>query len=163
THNFINPARVCGHMEQALASLADALEAPATIKTAATTEARLRLEVLPAAERQQVVREWNTTAMAVPRDRCVHELVEAQVARTPDAVAVVCGDAALTYAALDRRANQLAHALRAVGVGADARVAICVERSLELVIAVLGVLKAGGAYVPLDPAYPRERLHFMLQ
>jgi amino acid adenylation domain-containing protein len=101
---------------------------------------------------------WNDTAADFPHDRCVHELFADQVRRTPDAVAVVYDDAALTYAELDRRANQLAHRLRASGVGPDTLVSLCVERSLHLAVGVLGILKAGGAYVPLDPAYPAERL-----
>ena len=92
----------------------------------------------------------------------VHELFEEQVEKTPDAVAVVYEDATLSYGELNRRANQLAHYLRELGVGPDQRVAICMERSLEMVVGLLGVLKAGGAYVPLDPAYPVERLRYML-
>ncbi|CAA9320056.1 MAG: Polyketide synthase modules and related proteins, partial [uncultured Gemmatimonadetes bacterium] len=121
-----------------------------------------RLELLPEAERRLVVREWNRTETEYPRQACVHELVEAQVERTPDAVAVAFDGEVLSYAGLNRRANRLAHHLRRLGVGPDARVAICVERSLELVVGVLGVLKAGGAYVPLDPGYPAERLRYML-
>ncbi|MDX2086542.1 MAG: amino acid adenylation domain-containing protein [Kofleriaceae bacterium] len=121
------------------------------------------LPLLPAAERQQLLVEWNATAREFPRDVSLHELFEAQVDRTPDAVAVVFADAQLTYRELDVRANQLAHCLRALGVGAEVRVGLCVRRSLEMVIGVLGVLKAGGAYVPLDPSYPAERLSFMLE
>ena len=98
-----------------------------------------------------------------PRDTCVHELFEAQAAGTPEAIAVVYGDETVTYGELNARANRLAHHLRGLGVKPDARVAICVERSLEMVVGLLAVLKAGGAYVPLDPAYPRERLAFMLK
>ncbi|MEO6091196.1 MAG: amino acid adenylation domain-containing protein, partial [Umezawaea sp.] len=122
------------------------------------------LPLLPEAERRLVVEEWNRTGAAYPRHACVHELFEAQVERTPDAVAVVFGEEeALSYAELNRRANRLAHHLRERGVGPDARVAICVERSPEMVAGVLGVLKAGGAYVPLDPSYPADRLRSMLQ
>jgi amino acid adenylation domain-containing protein len=121
-----------------------------------------RLELLPAAERRLLVEEWNRTEAPYPRERCMHELFQAQAERSPDAVAVVLGDEALSYAELNRRANRLAHRLRALGVGPDARVALCVERSLEMVVGVLGALKAGGAYVPLDPAYPAERLRYML-
>ena len=129
---------------------------------AGDTQAVARLALLPRAERRLVVEEWNRTPAGYPRDACVHELVEAQVERTPDAVAVVFEDEALSYAELNRRANRLAHHLRRLGVGPDALVAICAERSLEMVVGVLGVLKAGGAYVPLDPAYPAERLRYML-
>jgi amino acid adenylation domain-containing protein len=104
---------------------------------------------------------WNDTPAAYPTDVCLPELIAAQVARTPDAPAATAGDATLSYAELDRRANQLARALRAAGVGPDRLVGVCAERSLELVIALLGVLKAGGAYVPLDPGYPEERVAFM--
>src|SRR5262249_20231780 len=104
----------------------------------------------------------NDTAADYPRDRCVHELVQEQAARTPDAVAVVFEGRELSYRELNGRANRLAHYLRARGVGAETLVGICVERSLEMVTGLLGVLKAGGAYVPLDPDYPAERLAFML-
>ncbi|HEX9938383.1 MAG TPA: amino acid adenylation domain-containing protein, partial [Longimicrobium sp.] len=121
-----------------------------------------RLELLTDAERRLVLEEWSRTEAESPRDACVHELFEAQVRRTPEAVALVFEDAALTYGELNRDANRLAHHLRTLGVGPDARVAICVQRGLEMVVAMLGVLKAGGAYVPLDPAYPEDRLRFML-
>ncbi|MGI8546381.1 MAG: amino acid adenylation domain-containing protein [Gemmatimonadaceae bacterium] len=120
------------------------------------------LRWLPEAERRQVVEGWNATDVAYPAEGCVPELVEAQVARTPDAVAVVYEGEQLTYAELNTRANQLAHYLQTLGVGPEVRVALCLERSLELVVSVLAVLKAGGAYVPLDPAYPAERLRYML-
>ena len=89
-------------------------------------------------------------------------LFAAQAARTPDATAVIFGDEALSYRDLDRRANQLAHHLRALGVGPEVVVGLCVERSLAMVVGVLGILKAGGAYLPLDPAYPADRLSYML-
>ena len=98
-----------------------------------------------------------------PRDKCVHEMCEEQAARTPDALALVFEGASLTYAELNRRANQLARYLGGLGVKPDARVAICVERGFAMVVALLAVLKAGGAYVPLDPAYPAERLKYMLE
>ncbi|HEX6289565.1 MAG TPA: amino acid adenylation domain-containing protein [Herpetosiphonaceae bacterium] len=120
------------------------------------------LPLLTQAERRQIVVDWNHTPLEVRPDLLVHQLVEAQAARTPDALAVVFGDASLTYAAFDRRANQLAHLLRQHGVGPDACVALALDRSLDLAVAVLAVLKAGGAYLPLDPAYPQERLRFML-
>jgi amino acid adenylation domain-containing protein len=151
----IDPERVCAFLHQALERLVDALEtAPATPLRA--------LDVLPEAERRRVLEDWNHTEAEYPRDACVHALFEAQAARTPDAAAVVCGGEVLSYAGLNARANRLAHHLRGLGVGPDARVAICVERSPELVVGVLAVLKAGGAYVPLDPSYPVERLRYML-
>ncbi|MDX2093226.1 MAG: amino acid adenylation domain-containing protein, partial [Kofleriaceae bacterium] len=121
------------------------------------------LPLLPPAEREQLLVEWNATSQDYPRDACLHELFEAQVDLAPDAVAVEFEGAQLTYGELDRRANQLAHHLRSLGVGSDVRVGVCAERSLELVVALYGVLKAGGAYVPLDPSYPSERLAFMVE
>jgi amino acid adenylation domain-containing protein len=116
---------------------------------------------LLAREEAALLARWNETPAAYPTDVCLHELLAAQAVRTPDAPAVTAHASTLTYAELDRRANQLAHALRAAGVGPDRLVGVCAERSLELVIALVGVLKAGGAYVPLDPGYPEERLAFM--
>ncbi|MBZ4423327.1 non-ribosomal peptide synthetase, partial [Myxococcus sp. RHSTA-1-4] len=121
------------------------------------------LSLLTEAERQQVLVEWNATTTDYPRDTPIHTLFARQAALTPEAVAVVFGDARLTYAELDLRANQLAHHLRANGVVPGARVGVCLERSLELVVALLGVLKAGGAYVPVDRTYPPERIAFLLQ
>ena len=121
-----------------------------------------RIPILPAAECEQVLVEWNRTAAEYPRDTLVHHLFEAQAARTPDAPAVVFDEEALTYAELDRRANRLAHHLRGRGVGPEVRVAIHLERSPSMVVAVLAVLKAGGAYVPLDPTHPPERLRALL-
>ncbi len=121
------------------------------------------LPMLTAAERYQIVEVWNDTKTAEWPTRCLHHLIEVQVERTPQAVAVVCQDQQLTYRALDRRANQLAHHLQALGVGPEVMVGVCMERSIEMVVGLLGVLKAGGAYVPLDPTYPQERLAFMLR
>ena len=121
------------------------------------------LPLLTDAERQQLLVEWNRTEVAYPEDRCLHELIEEQVERTPEAVAVVFEDTQLTYRQLNERANQLAHYLRSLGVRPEQLVGVCMERSLEMVVGLLGVLKAGAAYVPLDPTYPRERLAFMLR
>jgi len=121
------------------------------------------LPLLTPAERHTLLVEWNDTQVDYPKDVCIHQLFEAQVDRTPDAIAVVFEDKQLTYRELNRRANQVAHHLRSLGVGPDTLVGICVERSLEMVVGLLGILKAGGAYVPLDPAYPQERLAFMLE
>ncbi|WP_240700322.1 non-ribosomal peptide synthetase, partial [Sphingomonas gei] len=149
------PERICAYMAQALASLADALEqAPATPVR--------ELEMLPASERTLLLDTWNATEAPYPEHLCVHQLFEAQAARDPEAVALVHEDETLTYGELDARANRLAHHLIALGVEPDDRVAICVERSCEMVVGLLAILKAGGAYVPLDPAYPSERLAFML-
>ena len=122
-----------------------------------------QLPLLTPSEQQQLLVEWNDTQVDYPQDKCIHQLFEKQVERTPDAVAVVFEDQQLTYNELNSRANQLAHYLRSLGVGADVLVGICVERSLEMVVGLLGILKAGGAYVPLDPEYPTERLSFMLE
>ena len=119
------------------------------------------LEILGAAERRTILREWNDTARAlVPAT--LPELFAAQVAKTPDATAVVFEQARLSYGELDARSSQLAHHLRALGVGPEVVVGLCLERSLEMLVALLAILKAGGAYLPLDPDYPRERLAFML-
>ena len=120
------------------------------------------LPLLSEAERRQLLEEWNATEAEYPREKCLHELFEEQVERTPDAAAVAFEEQSLTYRELDRRANRLARRLQTLGVGPEARVGICVERSLEMVVGLLGILKAGGAYVPLDPSYPAERLRFML-
>jgi amino acid adenylation domain-containing protein len=125
-----------------------------------------RLSTLPwltAAELHQVVAGWNDTGSTGPADLCLHELIAAQAARAPDAVAVVRGTAALTYGDLLARAGRLAARLRSLGVGPEERVAVCLDRDLDLVVALLAVLAAGGAYVPLDPAYPAERLAFMVE
>jgi amino acid adenylation domain-containing protein len=107
--------------------------------------------------------EWNETGKDYPQDACLHQLFEAQVKLRPDAIAVRFEDEQLTYADLNGRANRLAHDLRAIGVAPEVRVALCADRSLEMIVGLLGILKAGGAYVPLDPAYPQERLSFMLE
>jgi amino acid adenylation domain-containing protein len=121
------------------------------------------LPLLGEVERRRVLEEWNATRVEYPADRCVHELIEAQAAQAPEAIAVSQGDRHLTYAELNEKANQLAHYLCELGVGPDKIVAICLERSLDMVVAQLAVLKAGGAYQPLDPVYPAERLAFMLE
>ena len=121
-----------------------------------------RLEILSAGERHTILCDWNDTAHAVPA-ATLPQLFEAQVARSPQAIAVVCEEASLSYGALDGRANQLAHHLRGLGVGPEVVVGLCVERSLEMVVGLIGILKAGGAYLPLDPGYPQDRLAFMLE
>ncbi len=122
-----------------------------------------QLPLLTEAEQRKLLVEWNDTQVEYPRNQCIHQLFEEQVERTPDAVAVVFGDRQLTYYELNCRANQLAHYLRTLGVKFEVLVGICVERSLEMVVGLLGILKAGAAYVPLDPEYPTERLAFMLK
>ncbi len=120
------------------------------------------LPLLTEAERLTLLVEWNDTQASYPKNLCIHELFEAQVERSPDAIAVVFKEKQLTYRELWARANQLAHYLRVLGVGPEVLVGICTERSLEMVVGLLGILKAGGAYLPLDPEYPLERLAFML-
>ncbi|MEH1906179.1 MAG: amino acid adenylation domain-containing protein [Nostoc sp.] len=119
------------------------------------------LPLLTIPEKQQLL-EWNQTQVNYPQDLCVHQVFEQWVQKTPNAVAVVFKDEQLTYRELNSRANQLAHHLQRLGVGPEVLVGICVERSLEMIVGLLGILKAGGAYVPLDSAYPQERLAYML-
>lgn len=121
-----------------------------------------RLPLLTAAERHQILVEWNATSAPYPTTVCLHHLIATQVLQTPDAPALIYEDQTLTYQELDQRANQLAYHLQSLGIGPDIPVALCAERSFAMVIALLGILKAGGAYVPLDPSYPRERLSFIL-
>ncbi|MBV9772347.1 MAG: amino acid adenylation domain-containing protein, partial [Gemmatimonadetes bacterium] len=140
-----------GHLRTLLEAMATDPERPLSTLALVTPE-----------ERRCLVAEWNATE-ALPPAACVHTLFEAQVGRTPDRVALVSGDETLTYAELDARADRLAHRLAARGVGPESRVGVCLERTAEMVVAVLGVLKAGAAYVPLDPAHPAERLAYVLE
>jgi amino acid adenylation domain-containing protein/non-ribosomal peptide synthase protein (TIGR01720 family) len=143
--------RLAGHLETLLEGMV------------ARPQRRLaEVGLLRDSERARVLEAWNATAAPAP-EACVHELFEAQAERTPGAVAVVSGEATLSYAELDERANRLARRLVRLGVGPEARVALCLERGPEMMVAVLAILKAGGAYVPLDPAYPAERLAYMLE
>ncbi|MDP2627789.1 MAG: condensation domain-containing protein, partial [Candidatus Rokubacteria bacterium] len=137
-----------------------------TLLEGAAADPRRRLSELPlmrAPERQQLLVQWNGTGAEYPAEACVHHLVEAQVERTPDAVAVVHDGVGLSYRELNRRANQVAHHLRGLGVGPEVLVGICARRSLEMIVGLLGILKAGGAYLPLDPSYPADRLRFMIE
>jgi len=143
--------RMIGHIQSVLEAIVVDPEQPLAA-----------LPLLTDAERHQLLVGWNDSATDYPKDSCVHKLFEAQVDRTPDAVAVVFEEEQVTYGELNRKANQVAHHLRTLGVGPDVLVGICMERSLEMIVGLLGILKAGGAYVPLDPMYPRERLAFML-
>ncbi|MEJ1929855.1 amino acid adenylation domain-containing protein, partial [Nostoc sp. NIES-2111] len=121
------------------------------------------LPILTPAERQTLLVEWNNTQVDYPQKACIHHLFEAQVEKTPDAVALIFADQQLTYRELNNRANQLAHHLQNLGVKPETLVGICMERSLEMVVGILAIMKAGGAYLPLDPTYPQERLAFMLE
>jgi non-ribosomal peptide synthetase component F len=145
-------ARMGSHFETLVQAIVDDPDRPCS-----------RLPLVGEEERAALLVHGTRTERDYPRDARVHELFAAQAARTPDAIAVVCGDRSLTYRALDERANQLAWFLRRAGVGAETPVALLVERSLEMIVGVLGVLKAGGAYVPLDSAAPADRLRFLLR
>ncbi|MCL6753071.1 amino acid adenylation domain-containing protein [Nostoc sp. CCCryo 231-06] len=120
------------------------------------------LQLLAPSEIQQLLVEWNNTKTDYPQDKCIHQLFEAQVEKTPSDIAVIFENRQLTYRELNNRANQLAHYLHQLGVKPDVIVGICVERSIEMVVGLLAIMKAGGAYMPLDPAYPKERLAFAL-
>jgi amino acid adenylation domain-containing protein len=120
------------------------------------------IPIVPAEERAIVLTDWNQTQRSFPEDACIHHLFEQQVARTPEAVALIFQTTEITYRELNESANRLAYALVNRGVGPESRVGICVERSLEMVVGLLGILKAGGAYVPIDPTYPRDRRSFVL-
>ena len=143
-------SRFVSHLEVLLGAAAAASERPLA-----------ELPVLGDAERRRILSEFNSTASGYPH-ACMHELFEARAAAAGDATAVCCGDAKLTYRELDQRANQLAHHLAGLGVKADVLVGICVERSVEMLVGLLGILKAGGAYVPIDPTYPAERQEYMI-
>ncbi len=143
--------RMAGHFQNLLSAI---VENP--------QQAVGELPLLSEAERHQLLVEWNDTATEYSRDKCIYQLFEKQVEKTPDAVAVVFENQQLTYVQLNQRANQLAHHLLSLGVGPDVLVGIYVERSIEMVVGLLGILKAGGAYVPLDPNYPQDRLSYML-
>ncbi|MEM6715425.1 MAG: amino acid adenylation domain-containing protein, partial [Cyanobacteria bacterium P01_C01_bin.147] len=142
--------RMAGHLRQLLQAIP---QQPATPIAA--------LPMLGKGEQKQL-RQWNQTQADYPRHLCLHQLFEQQVEQTPDATALIFADQSLTYQELNARANQLAHYLQAQGVGSETLVGICMERTADMVVALLAILKAGGAYVPLDPAYPAERLKFIL-
>lgn len=122
-----------------------------------------RLGLLTSPERHQLLVEWNDTSAAPPYESCIHEMFERQVERTPDSIAAVFENERLTYYELNQRANKLGRYLRALGAGPETRIAVCMNRSIEMLVGLLGILKAGAAYVPLDPSYPRERLEFVLK
>jgi natural product biosynthesis luciferase-like monooxygenase protein len=145
-------SRLLGHLNTLLAGMVDD-----------PLRALASMPMVTDEERRTLLIEWNDTATAYPRADCVHQQFEAQARRTPDAVALVCGEEHVTYRELDARTNRLARYLQKLGVGPDVLVGICTRRSVDMVVAILGVHKAGGAYVPLDPSYPPERLRFMLE
>lgn len=144
--------RMLGHLKTLLAGIANNPK-----------QALSEIPLLTEAEQHQLLVEWNDTTANYPKDQSIHELFEAQVARTPAATALICQGEQLTYQELNCRANQLARYLRAHGVGPEVLVGICIERSLAMVVGILGILKSGGAYVPLDPDHPLPRVHEILQ
>ncbi|MDJ0706015.1 MAG: amino acid adenylation domain-containing protein [Leptolyngbyaceae cyanobacterium MO_188.B28] len=144
--------QMMGHFQTLLASIVAYPDKPIS-----------ELPLLRDVERRQLLIEWNDTQSEFPQSHCLQKLFESQVKQTPNAVAVVFENQKLTYQELNHRANQLAHHLRTLGVKPESLVGVCLERSLNLIVGLLGILKAGGAYVPLDPAYPHERLTFMLE
>ncbi|PYY14350.1 MAG: non-ribosomal peptide synthetase, partial [Acidobacteria bacterium] len=143
--------RMVGHWETLLKAVCVNIDQPVA-----------RLPILTEAERNQILFEWNATHADYPNNICLHELIETQAEQTPDAEAVIYNEQRLTYRQLNARANQLAHRLRELGAGPEVLIGICMERSIEMVVALLGALKAGAAYLPLDPEYPKERLRIIL-
>ncbi|NJR56668.1 MAG: amino acid adenylation domain-containing protein [Acaryochloris sp. CRU_2_0] len=144
-------ARMAAHFENLL-----------TVMVADISQPVATLPLLSDAERHQLLVDWNDTTVNYAQNQCIHQLFETQVERSPNAIAVVFEGKQLTYQELNDRANQLAHYLQELGVGPEVLVGLCVERSIDMVVSLLGILKAGGAYVPLDPTYPPQRLQFIL-
>lgn len=145
-------SRMLGHFQTLLES------------AVASPDARIsEMPILTASEQSQLLHQWNDTAAAYPETACIHQLIEAQVAKTPDAIAAVFDGQSLTYQQLNERASQLAHYLQSIGVQSNQAVALYVDRSLEMLVGLLGILKSGAAYLPLDPALPGDRLHYMLE
>jgi len=151
----VDPARIAAYLGQAIEQLVAAL-------TGHPERPLAELDILSASERARVLVEWNATARDYPRAETLQTMFESRAARDPERIALMFGESRLTYRELNARANRLAHYLRGRGVGPDVLVGLCVERSIEMMVGLLGILKAGGAYVPLDPAYPRNRLAHML-
>ena len=144
--------RMAGHFQTLLESVA-----------ARPNQRISELPLLTGDELRQLLDEWNDTRSVYAEDLCIHQIFQSQAERRPDSVAIVFGEDHLSYESLDRRANQLAHYLKRLGIGPDVYVALCMERSPQIALSILGILKAGGAYLPLDPSYPKERLAFMLE
>ncbi|MBD2977955.1 amino acid adenylation domain-containing protein, partial [Burkholderia pseudomallei] len=161
-----SPERIRAFMETALEQLVRALDGTSGVAAPGVVTPRIAvrdIDVLPSEERHRLLVEWNDTAADYPQDQCLHRLFEAQAARYPDTIALIADGEPVGYAELNRRANRLARHLSARGLQPDQRVAICIDRGIDMVVAMLAVLKAGGAYVPLDPAYPSERLDYLLR
>ncbi|MFL0802072.1 MAG: amino acid adenylation domain-containing protein, partial [Agarilytica sp.] len=153
----LDPESVVAYIRTAMENLVEVLEHQ-------PERLLLTLDVLPKTEREKLLTDWNATKADYPQDRCIHELFEAQVEKAPDAIALTFQRQQLSYGELNQQANQLAHYLvNEKNVSPDALVGVCLERSLDMVVAILGVLKAGGAYVPLDPDYPEARLEYTIQ
>ncbi|MBW4428107.1 MAG: amino acid adenylation domain-containing protein [Nostoc desertorum CM1-VF14] len=144
--------RMVEHFQNLLTAIAENPQQPLAL-----------IPILTLQEQQQLLRDWNDTQGSYAYDKCIHQLVEEQAERTPDAVAIVFENQSLTYSQLNTQANQLAHYLRSIGVTTETLIGLSVERSLDTILALLGILKAGAAYLPLDPDYPQERLHFMIE
>lgn len=166
----VTVTRILGHIEAIINSMVTEPDTQLGLRTnilesvvSNPNKLIAELEILSNAERRKLLVEFNDTRTDYPKDLCIHQLIEQQVERTPDNVAVIFEDQQLTYRELNARSNQLAHYLQTLGVGPETLVGICVERSIEMLVGVLGILKVGGAYVPLDPVYPHERLAFMLE
>jgi len=145
-------ARILGHVATLLEGMA-----------ASPDSTLADLPLLTEAERQQVLVEWNRTDAPYPADKCAHELFEVQAIRTPDAPALVFEGETMSYAELNRRANRLAHTLRERGIGPETLVGVAIDRSFDMIVAVLGIMKAGAAYLPLDPSYPPDRLGYIIE
>lgn len=143
--------RMMGHLQTLLSAAVEDPDNPVS-----------DIPMLTTAERNQLLVDWNKTAKPFQHDKCIHQLFEEQVVRTPQAIAAVCGNKHITYEQLNRLANQLAHYLQKKGIGPDIFVGICLHRSLDMLVGLLGILKAGGAYIPLDPVFPKKRLITML-
>ena len=152
----IGAQRICGYMHTALEHLVNALEQ-------APQRPLNRLPILPVEEYERLLVGFNPTATAYPRGATIQALVQVQAAQQPEALAVVQGAQQLTYAQLNQQANRLAHHLLGLGVQPDDRIAVCLRRGPEMLVALLAILKAGAGYVPVDPAYPAERIAYLLQ
>ncbi|MFJ2689363.1 non-ribosomal peptide synthase/polyketide synthase [Pseudomonas sp. NPDC087336] len=160
----INWSYQCSHFSrEAIVRMSEHLAALLTAMVAAPQAALSELDLLTATERTQQLLEWNPPFSAEETPLCVHQLIEAQAVIRPDATALIFNDLELSFDQLNRRANQLAHRLRALGIGPEMGVGLAMQRSPEMIIGLLAILKAGGAYVPLDPAYPAERLRYLMQ
>ena len=155
TDPAVDPQRICEMMAEAVAGLVDVLERQPELAVGT-------IDILPADERRLILETWNETERAYDETACVHQLVERQAVGDPDRIAVTDRRGALTYRELNATANRLAHRLRALGVRPDDRIALCVQRSAEMLVALLGILKAGGAYVPVDPDFPVDRQALIL-